>query len=152
VIAAGACQSSDGGTPGPSTGPVDVSADQMDFINQAVTLQNICGGAVANGWYPKLVFGDSTKFHPTIADVHTQLTDEAGNVVGRVLHVGTGYPRLMVITREACSGPRAYAGLVFSYYENVTENFERLTDDKWATEFNTTSPADVPWMTDLLGR
>jgi len=34
----------------------------------------------------------------------------------------------------------------------VTENFGRLTDEQWAKEFDSTSPADVPWMADLLGR
>jgi hypothetical protein len=33
--------------------------------------------------------GQSIEFDPTIADVHTQPTDAAGNPVGHVLHVGT---------------------------------------------------------------
>jgi hypothetical protein len=33
----------------------------------------------AVGWYPKLFYGISTESDPTIADVHTQPTDEAGN-------------------------------------------------------------------------
>jgi hypothetical protein len=41
--------------------------------------------------------------------VHTQPADEAGNPVGKVLHVGTGYPRYMVATIDTCNGPRAYA-------------------------------------------
>ncbi|HEY3595048.1 MAG TPA: DUF3160 domain-containing protein, partial [Polyangiaceae bacterium] len=129
------------------------TADQMAFINQAVTIQRICGGASANGWYPTLVFGDSTTFKPTIADVHTAPTDAAGNTVGNVLHVGTGNVRLMLVTAKTCTGPRAYAGLAFSYYEKVTDHFERLTDDQWSTEFgDAKSPEDVPWMSDLLGR
>ena len=48
---------------------------------------------------------------PTIADVHTAPTDAGGNDVGWVLHVGTGFPRLMVVTAETCTGPRAYAAL-----------------------------------------
>ena len=70
----------------------------------------------------ELFFGaNPIEFAPTIADVHTQPTDEGGNPVGRVLHVGTGYARLMVVTADTCTGPRAYAGLVSSYYEEVTE-------------------------------
>jgi hypothetical protein len=126
--------------------------EMMTFINQAVTLKPVCVGAVADGWYPKLVYGDPTKYDPTIADVHTQPADEAGNPVGRVLHVGTGNSRLMVVTTNSCTGPRAYAGLVFSYYEKTTENFERLTDERWAAELKAGAPADVPWMNDLFGR
>jgi hypothetical protein len=129
-----------------------LTADQMAFINQAVTLRPICGGAVADGWYPKLVYGDATKFDPTIADVHTQPADAAGNLVGRVLHVGTGNARLMVVTTNSCTGPRAYAGLAFSYYEKITEQFDRLTDERWAAEVKTGKSVDVAWMQDLFGR
>jgi hypothetical protein len=128
------------------------SPAMMAFINQAVTVQPTCGGALADGWYPKLVYGEPTKSDPTIADVHTQPADESGNVVGRVLHVGTGNSRLMVVTTNTCTGPRAYAGLVFSYYEKITENFDRLTDERWAAEVNARTPADVPWMRDLFGQ
>jgi hypothetical protein len=38
-------------------------------------------------------------------------------MVGRVLHVGTGEPRVMVATVDTCSGPRAYVGVVSA--ENV---------------------------------
>ena len=126
---------------------------QMDFINQTVRVQTICGGAFAQGWYPKLFFaGSSTDYDPTIADVHTQYTDEGGNVVGRVLHVGASDPRLMIVTANtSCSGPSAYAGLAFSYHELVTENFQRLTDMDWKTMIATTPPADVPWLAPVLG-
>jgi Protein of unknown function (DUF3160) len=124
---------------------------QMDFINQTVRVQAMCGGAYATGWYPNLFFaGDSAKEDPTIADVHTQYTDESGNVVGRVLHVGAADPRLMITTINTCSGPKAYAGLAFSYHELVTENFQRLTDQDWATMLAAGQP-DVPWLSPVLG-
>jgi hypothetical protein len=56
----------------------------------------------------------------------------------------------MVVTTNSCTGPRAYAGLAFSYYEKVTENFDRMTDERWAPEVQR-KPADVPWMQDLFG-
>jgi hypothetical protein len=127
---------------------------QTDFINQTVRVQTICGGGTyAEGWYPNLFFaGDSLTYDPTIADVHTEYTDESGNVVGRVLHVGTANPRLMIATANtSCSGPNAYAGLVFSYHELVTENFQRLTDGDWATALAAGPPADVPWLSPVLG-
>jgi hypothetical protein len=82
----------------------------------------------------------------------TQAADEVGSSVGRVLHVGTGKPRLMVVTVDSCAGPRAYAGLVTSYFEKITENWQRLTDQQWATELEAATPADVPWMSDLVVR
>ena len=125
---------------------------QMDFINQTVHVQAMCGGAFTEGWYANLFFaGDSAKEDPTIADVHTEYTDEMGDVVGRVLHVGAADPRLMIATVNTCTGPKAYAGLAFSYHELVTDNFQRLTDQDWATTLAAGQPADVPWLSPVLG-
>src|SRR4029078_9956792 len=113
-------------------------------INDAVTLDNLCGSAYVDhpGWYGQLFFADGLEFDPTVADVHTQPTDEGGNPVGHVLPVGTGAARLMVVVTEGCSGPRAYAGLASSYYEKVTDDFERLTDEEWAAGvYNEPDPA-----------
>lgn len=110
------------------------SAEHMAFINGMVTLeaQGCAGPDTAYGWYPELIYGEPLEYDPTIADVHTQPTDEGGIEVGKVLHVGTGAARLMVTTIETCSGPRAYAGLVSSYYERIEEDWNRLTDPEWA--------------------
>jgi hypothetical protein len=131
------------------------SPEQMMFINEAVVLQGgVCGGPPdASGWYPRLFFikEESVTFDPTIADVHTQPTDEAGNPVGRVLHVGTGNARLLALTVDTCNGPRAYVGLASSYFEEITDNFKRLDDDTWASKVNGASPpVDVPWLKDLI--
>jgi hypothetical protein len=127
---------------------------QMAFVNQTVQLVQGCGGpGGATGWYPALFYGiNPITFSPTIADVHTQPTDEAGNEVGRVLHVGTGYARLMVLTANTCTGPRAYAGLASTYFEEVTEDWNRLDDSTWQKRFPQTLPADVPWLSGLIAR
>lgn len=118
----------------------------LDFINDAVVSQSEgCGWPTAYmGWYARLLFDMYPESDPTIADVHTQPTDESGATVGRVLHVGTGDARFMVVTVDTCAGPRAYAGLASSYYEVVTENFERLTDEVWAGRQR--DATDVPWL------
>jgi hypothetical protein len=135
---------------------VPFTPEQMAFINEAVVIQEGCGSpAGANGWYPRLFFSneDSVIFAPTIADVHTQPTDEVGNTVGRVLHVGTGYARLLALTVDTCTGPRAYVGLASSYFEETTQNFERYDDPTWEGKLrDDTSPGDVPWMSDLIAR
>jgi len=71
-------------------------------------------------------------------------------MVGNVLHVGTGMARLMVVTADTCTGPKAYAGLAASYHELVTSNFERLDDEAWKERLRTEPPADVPWLTPVL--
>ncbi len=64
-----------------------------------------------------------------------------------VLHVGTGPARLMVVTVDTCAGPRAYAGLASSYFEHVTEGYQRMDDAEWqAIVSSTTPPPEVPWL------
>jgi hypothetical protein len=124
----------------------------LAFINDAVVIQGICGspGSVEDGWYKQLFFEPrmAGTSYPKVADVHTQPTDEAGAPVGRVLHVGNGTPRLMVVIADSCSGPRAYAGLATSYREKITENFERLNDKTW--EASWFQEPETPWMQPLV--
>lgn len=129
------------------------SAEQMAFVNDAVVIktehQGCADVTTASGWYPGLFLGgsdDALLYDPTIADVHTQPTDEVGNPVGRVLHVGTDGPRRMIVVVDTCSGPRAYAGLASSYHEHVTQDFSRLSDSEWAPMAKPPSP---PWFGDL---
>jgi hypothetical protein len=135
-------------------------AELMEFINDAVSwsLEHGCDPTEPpmpvglQGWYLRLFFDQekSLEQDPTIADVHTQPTDEVGNDVGRVLHVGTGLPRLMVITIETCNGPRAYAGLASSYAQVVEEDWTRLDDPTWAKRIAEGSFPEPPWMKDVF--
>ena len=124
----------------------------MAFINEAVDEVKMSAGCVQidvpTGWYPRLFLtrADAQKTDPTIADVHTNPVDTA------VLHVATGLPRLMIVTADGCNGPRAYAGLVSSYFEKTTSNFQRLTDMEWSKEIMQAPPADVSWMSGLVAR
>lgn len=134
---------------------VPFTTEQMAFINEAVIVTPVgctADDVITEGWYAGLFFNPmgSPKFDPTIADIHTQPTDEAGNLVGRVLHVGTARPRLMVVTTESCTGARAYAGAAFSYHEHVTEDFMRLDDQEWEATTTGGSPADVPWLSPVV--
>jgi hypothetical protein len=138
-----------------------ITAEQLAFVNDAVRIETVgvvCASIqVPDGWLARLYYvrDDSIQFDPTIADVHTQPADEGGAIVGKVLHVGTGYPRLMVATTDSCGGaPRAYAGVVFAYHEEVTEGFKRLTDEEWAARFREggARPGDVPWLSPVLAR
>jgi hypothetical protein len=132
-----------------------LTAEMLSFINQAVVLDEGCGDpTLTSGWYHQLFYNPDTApdFEPTIADVHTQPTDEFGSPLGRVLHVATGMPRLMVVAIDTCDGPRAYAGLASSYFEQTTEQFLRLKDEGWANSIRSANPADVSWMTDVVTR
>jgi len=137
---------------------IPFSEEQLAFINDAVVMSGedmVCAMVdVPSGWYTQLFFevADSSKYDPVIADVHTQPADAAGNEVGRVLHVATGKPRMMVVTIETDTGPYAYLGPVFSYFEEVGEDWKRYTDEEWAARISNATPPDVPWLSDLVVR
>jgi hypothetical protein len=131
------------------------SAEHVAFINQLVFQQG-CGSIDSfNGWYAKLFFDPAGALRPkpTITDVHTQPADEGGATVGNVLHVGTGNARAMVVTVDTCNGPRAYVGLASSYYQTITTNYERLTDEAWQVMLfgtNGGKPPPPSWMNPIL--
>jgi Protein of unknown function (DUF3160) len=105
------------------------NAEQLAFLNDAVRIQvgGVCGGPPTyEGWYTRLLYGKRGEINPAIADVHTDPSD-----VPHVLHVATGLPRMMVMTRDTCMGPRAYVGLAFAYHE-VIKALPRLSDQDWA--------------------
>ncbi len=139
---------------------VPFTEEQLAFVNDAIYVgeRDVDCAMVpwAYGWYTELFFMsdyyEPFERDPTVADVHTQPADEAGNPVGRVLHVAVGEPRTMVVTANTCEGPRAYVGPVFSYFEKITEDFERLTDEQWAEELQSASQTDVPWMRPVISR
>ncbi len=133
-----------------------LTATQLAFINSLVSESGGgCTGPSYQGWYSQLHFDPSTAAEekPVIADVFTQPSDETGRAVGRVLHVGSGLPRFMVLTIDGCGGSQTYVGPVSSYYETITEGYQRLDDRAWQARFwGPTRPPEVPWMQDLIGR
>ncbi len=97
------------------------------------TISDYNGGQLT-GWYPGLFYGgqeDVIRNDYVVADIHTQPTDTEGNLVGNIYHAGTGPVHLAIIMADCGEGYRAYIGPVFSYYERITEGFERLTDEEW---------------------
>lgn len=128
---------------------------QMRFVNETVHMDLGCASKEWKaGWYARLHFDplDSDRYDPTVADVHTQPADEGGAPVGRVLHVGTGMPRLLAVAVKTCRGPRAYLGLASAYFEQITSNFERLDDQTWAARLMARTPEDPPYLRDLVVR
>jgi Protein of unknown function (DUF3160) len=104
---------------------------------------------VPDGWYPRLYFGEmtSTQEDIVVADVHTSPADEFGRIVGWVLHAGTGPVNLaFVVTDVPGSGNAAFVGPVLSYYEHVTSDFKRLTDEEWQAQYAGLVAARPSWV------
>ncbi|HEV7556293.1 MAG TPA: DUF3160 domain-containing protein, partial [Kofleriaceae bacterium] len=126
----------------------------LEFLNHMVSLTGRSGGCTTTiepqGWYADLFYNPSDALHaqPVVADVHTQPTDEMGNPVGLVLHAGTGMPKMMAVTiqHDAGANVQTYRGIVSSYRELVTKNFERLTDDQWRAR----TVAPPAWLSEIM--
>ena len=113
--------------------------EEFDFLRGTIEQELVgCGDEHFDGWYASLFYNkaDVGHFKPTIADVHTSPTDEAGNQVGWVLHGATGFTRLMIFTLEDCDGVKAYVGPVSTYHSVLEENFERMTNSEWEAELS----------------
>jgi hypothetical protein len=127
---------------------------ELAYLNQMVEVHGGgCSGPERwSGWYPELFYdaGDITDLNPPITDVHTQPTNENGDTVGRILHVGTGLPRLFIVTIDSPGPPRAFAGVVSSYFERVTKDFHRLTDEEWQDEMRKGSIEDPVWLKSVV--
>ncbi len=117
-----------------------LSEIETSFLKKILYEEGMCG-RVFNGWYIDLFYtGEEIgllKEDKVVADVHSAPTDEFGNMVGWVLHVGTGPINLGVFVAEAPDNKSiAYVGPVLSYYEHITTNFKRFTDEEWKEIYN----------------
>lgn len=113
-----------------------LTKDEVSFLKQMLFLNQQSGAPPYTGWYADLFYTieKAAMQEPVIVDVHTQPYDEFGTPVGRVLHAGGGNFNLGFFLADAPgndSQPMAFVGPVMSYYEMVTENFVRLTDEEW---------------------
>jgi hypothetical protein len=132
------------------------SDSEKEFLQRMLFIDSGSGAPPFSGWYADMFFDQQVvaDCDYIIADVHTQPTDEGGAVVGRVLHVATGKINLGVFTASSPSNdfaPMAYAGPVFSYYEKITDNFLRLTDETWTASIQKDSlPLRPDWVNSFL--
>ncbi len=117
-----------------------LTTEQIQFMQQVMYMSGC--GPTPDGWYLQLCGYDLSmdgsepgwRVKYTVADVHASPSDENQNPVGWVLHVGTGDVNLgVVIAPSQNSGLCAYVGPMFSYYENTTSNYNRMTDAEWTT-------------------
>ncbi len=124
---------------------------EKKFLEKMLYLNMICGPKY-DGWYYRLFYTGEEGFFKNdlvVADVHTCPTDETGNPVGWVLHAGTGPVNLAVVAVKAADGRLiSYVGPVLSYFEYVSTNFKRLTDEEWKSNY-TVLPAFRPDLVNL---
>ncbi len=117
----------------------EFTEEEKTFLKSMLIANNqSCGGPVYYGWYSKLAvnYNDSFEDKHLVADFHTSPTDAGGSTVGWVKHAGTGYFDQMVLTATLPDGNKvAFIGPVNSFHEYTTENFLRLTDEEWRSNY-----------------
>ena len=131
--------------------------DQIIFLKTMIN-DYMSSGPSITGWYTDLFFDVEKGLQPdfTVADVHTQPTDEFGSEVGNVLHVGNGKINLGVFFAENTCSPgqyMAYAGPVSSFHQEVQPNYKRVTDQEWEAYFwnwEGTYPDRPDWVASYL--
>lgn len=130
------------------------SAEETDWLKIMLFADGGSGMPPYSGWYTDLFFEkwDAAETDFTVVDIHTQPTDESGNVVGKVLHAGTGFINLGIFLVDCPSSDgnlMAYVGPVMSYYENTTNNFDRLTDQEWSDKVWDEDIPERPFWTNI---
>jgi len=130
------------------------------FVNMAMS-----SGPMIDGWYNELFyeyFSDGGLYSNKrmesdhlVVDVHTQPTDEFGNEIGRIMHVGTGNINLGIFCVGSPSNeyhPTAFVGPVMSFHTKFENNWKRLTDDEWADLFwnSEDQPVRPDWVNHYL--
>lgn len=121
---------------------IGFDAQEQDFLQRMLFKRPAGCYTTLDGWYPNLYYGyehspDQVSLPDyVVADVHTAPMDAQQNFVGWVLHAGTGPINLAVVTTDVPGvGSVTFAGPVMSYYEHLSTNFERLTDDVWSAAY-----------------
>jgi hypothetical protein len=133
-----------------------LTEEEVVFLKSMLDKRGTYGGDIINGWLSELYFetyGDDfwvpwLETDYVIADVHTQPTDEGGNIIGKVLHVGTGKVNLGIFLVDHPSDndvPTAYVGPFQSYYEHFTLDFDRKNDEWWSEKIDTAFPERPDW-------
>lgn len=137
-----------------------VSEADARYLRGAIVSAGMCDPRGYDGWYPSLYLttfdGDMGladnlwKKDFLVADVHTAPTDEFGNLVGWVVHAGTGPINLGVIVLPVDGQSVAFAGPMYSYYEYLSTGFDRLTDEEWADLYQFPPSVRPEWTRNYL--
>ena len=133
------------------------STEEEIWLKQMLVEQiyHECGAKPFTGWIWDLYWDVTKVTDPDFinVDIHTQPTDEFGNEVGKVLHAGLGEINLGVCLAKipGSNATAAYTGAFMSYYEYITDDFLRVTDQEWAKKVSSGNLPERPeWVNSYL--
>jgi hypothetical protein len=127
-----------------------LNQQEIYFLKKLI-YETMTSGQFLDGWYVNLYYNDAFSTNDPngggvyggllesdhlVADIHSAPFDCTGGMPGYVVHVGTGSINLGVFVANAYDSIQtAYVGPVTSYYEYITEDFLRLTDEEWDNQY-----------------
>jgi hypothetical protein len=116
-----------------------LSDEELIFLKTMIN-EYMSSGPSVSGWINDLLFYAEGRWDSdfTVADVHTQPTDESGALVGNVLHVGNGNINLGVFIAPNPVNPglkNCYIGPLSSFHTEVKRDFYRYNDIEWEEKF-----------------
>ncbi len=120
---------------------IPFTVEEDSFMHNVIYDTYVGSGYPYMGWYPKLYYNDyfydqMMKQDNLVADIHTTPTNCGGALIGAVTHVGTGNINLGVFVADLPETKNvAFVAPVMSYYEYVSTNFFRLTDQEWSNQY-----------------
>ncbi len=130
--------------------------NDIEFLQSMLFVGGGSGQPPFTGWYADLYYEreDPALIDHVIADVHTQPTDQGGAPVGHVLHVSVGKFQLGFFAAPCPTNEyetMIFVGPVMSYYQQITKDFKRLTDEEWKESVETGNVPDRPdWVNIFL--
>jgi hypothetical protein len=146
----------------------ELSAEQIEALQNIVEIQRQYEGRRFTGWYPGLFYKncffdgsfEEKFYHQTqgcdrmdliVTDVHTAPSPPEP---GYVLHQAVGLVNFLLIAVDCgAEQPIVYGGPVLSHYEMPTEGLKRMSDSDWMSLFFTNlRPAPTPWTAEYLVR
>ena len=129
---------------------------EITFLKTMINSMMASGPSIT-GWYNDLFFDPMKGLEQDyiVADIHTQPTDQYGNVVGHVYHVGTGKINKGVFLAPNPVNPdqlMAFTGPVSTYMYEITKDFYRYNDEEWQQNlWSPDSKAQRPdWVAEYL--
>jgi hypothetical protein len=131
---------------------IAINNNEITFLKTMIN-DYMASGPSISGWFNNLFFDTELGLNPDyiVADIHTQPTDQFGNVVGHVLHIGNGKINRGIFLAPNPLNPKqimAFTGPVSSFHYEVTNNFYRYTDQEWEEKFlsQTNLPSRPDWI------
>ena len=135
---------------------IPVNEDEITFLKTMINSYMVSGPSIS-GWVNDMFYDgfQGMSWDYVVADIHTQPTDQAGNIVGYIYHVGNGFINKGIFLAPNPVNPdqlMAFTGPVSSFHYEVTDNFYRYTDQEWQEKFlsNTDVPERPDWVAAYL--